>query len=126
MSHGYELLDGLQSGKLQVHVQRRFVSLEQLDDFLAVGRGDNVSDKGFRAQLTDADLRRRRERMFGGYDEYEFVQIHDHGMQARFLRFVGQHAKFRAVAEDVVGDVTAHTVNVPVKSSRARAVMVTM
>src|SRR5438477_7483621 len=109
MSHGYELLDGLQGGKLEIHVQRSFVSFEKLNHLLAVGRRDDVSHERFRAQLANAHLRSGSERMLGGNDEYEFVKIYDNGMQAGFLRFVGEHAEFGAVAEDVVGDVAAQS-----------------
>ena len=88
-------------------MQRGFVGLEQLNDFLAIRRRDDVSHERFGAQLPDADLRRGGKRMFGRDDEDQFIQIHDHGMQAGFLRLVGEHAEFGAVAQDVVGNVAA-------------------
>ena len=45
--------------------------------------------------------------MSGWHDENQFVQIHNHGVQTGFLRFVGQHAEFGGVPQDIIGNVAA-------------------
>lgn len=109
ISHRNELLDGLQRGELEVHVQWRLVALEQLNDFLAIGRGDDVGDEGFCSQLTDADLRRGRERMRRRDDEYKFVKKDDYRVQGSFLRFVREHSEFDVVAENIIGYVATES-----------------
>src|SRR5438874_1608606 len=51
VSHGDVLFDRLQRGQFKIHVERRFLTLEQLDDFLAIRRRDDMGDKGLGAQL---------------------------------------------------------------------------
>ena len=66
-----------------------------------------MGHKRFRAQLPDADLRRRSQRMVGRNHKDQFVQIDDHRVQLRLLRIVGEHAEFRVVPQHIVGNVAA-------------------
>lgn len=107
IAHAYEALDGLKRGKFYVHVEGCFVALKGLDDLVAVGRSDDVGDKGFRAQLVDADLSGVGQRMIGGNDERKFVEIHDDRFELRVLRIIGKDAEFDVVLEDIIGNVAA-------------------
>src|SRR5579872_1583829 len=42
-------------------------------------------------------------------DEHEFVEEDDDGLQSGILRLVGEDSKFRAVSEDVIGNVAAES-----------------
>jgi hypothetical protein len=97
VSHGYELLDGLQRGQLDVHVERGFKALERLDYFVAIGRGNVMRGKGFGAQLADADFGLGGKRMAGRHDEHQLILIDHGGMQLRVFRIVGQNPQFRIV-----------------------------
>ena len=101
VAHGHEAFDGLQGGQFDVHVQRCLVALECLNHFFAIGRGDDVGDERFRAQLPDADLGFSRQRVRGRHHENQFVQVSDDGVQLRFLRIVSEDAQFRVVAQHV-------------------------
>src|SRR5271169_7255978 len=53
--HADELLDVFDSRQLDVHVQRRVVFLEGLDDFLAVRTQNAMRDERLSTQIADAD-----------------------------------------------------------------------
>src|SRR5215470_17635884 len=88
--HDEEALDSLQCGQLNVHVQWSLVTAKCLDHFLAIRRRNDMGNKRLRAQLTDADLIRRSQRMTGRNHERQLVQVDDDRTQLRLLRVVGE------------------------------------
>ncbi len=57
--HSNKSLDRLQRGKLDRHVQGRFVTSKCLDDLVAIRRRHDVRDECLGAELTDAHLASR-------------------------------------------------------------------
>ena len=86
VAHDHEALDGLQGGEFDVHVQRRFVALESLDHFFAIGRRNVMGDERLGSQLPDADLMRRGQGMAWGNHENQLVQVDHRGTELGLLR----------------------------------------
>lgn len=66
-----------------------------------------MRDERFGAELADADLTGRGQRVTGRDDENKFVEIDDGGAELALLRVIGEDSEFGVVAKDVVGDVAA-------------------
>jgi hypothetical protein len=107
VSHRHKLFDGLQGREFEIHVQRCFVTFEELQNFLTVRRRNDMGNKRFGAELPNAYPRSGREGMLWRNDEDEFIEEDDDGVKTGLLRFIGENPEFDVVAENVVGDMTA-------------------
>src|SRR5580693_1351059 len=107
ISHSHELFDRLQRRQFKPHVQRRFVLFECLQNFLAVGRRNNMRDKRFCPELPDAHLPRRGQRMLWRHHEHQLIQVCHHRVQPRLLGLVRQHPKLRTVLQHIVRNAAA-------------------
>ena len=91
-------------------MQGSFVALEELQHFFAVGRRDDVRDERFGAELANADLAAAEASgCFGGTTKTSSSRKTTMECKTGFLGFVGEHAEFNVVAQDVVGDVAAES-----------------
>ncbi len=68
-----------------------------------------MSNKRFRAQLTNTHLALAGQGMPWRNHEDQFIQIDNDGIQLRFLGIVRQHSQFRAVAHYIIGNVAAQS-----------------
>ena len=101
------MFDGLQRRQLKVHVQRRLVFLERLNNFLPIRRRNNMRHKRLCSQLTDAYLPSSSQRVLRRNHQRQLVEIGHHRVQPRLLRFVRQHPQFSAVLQHIIRNAAA-------------------
>ena len=101
--HANELLDVFDGRQLDIHVQRRVVLLERLDDFFAVGTEHAVSDEVFGAQVFDADFISLRHGMPRVNDQRQFVAVEHVRGEFVVVGTERDHAELDVVIEDHAG-----------------------
>src|SRR3984957_15422866 len=82
-AHLYEALDAFDGGHLDGHVELGMISREKFDDAAAEWRFDDVGDEHFAAEIADFDFALAGQRMFGRYDQGQFVFQNFRGLQLR-------------------------------------------
>ncbi len=92
-------------GEFDVHVEGDSMLGEKLDDALAVGRLDDVSDEGFFAEGFDVDIATLREFMAGPDDEHEGIAVELDGGEFALFGEIGDDADVELVIEKLAGHV---------------------
>ena len=100
-----EKLDAFDGGKLDVHVEGDAMLGEKLDDALAVGRLDDVSDEGFFAEGFDVDVTALGEFVAGPDDEDEGIAVELDGGEFALFGEIGDDADVELVIEKLAGHV---------------------